>query len=93
LPEDPKEKRKHIIRLVLERFPSLSLSDSSECGERFDLNSSTLYPLCNENHKEENIWNDIRGKWDADDYCGERTYRIICKDSLNHEILIVSVKA
>jgi hypothetical protein len=33
LPKDPEEKRKHIIGLVLERFPSLSLSDSSERGE------------------------------------------------------------
>ena len=55
LPEDPEEKRKHIIGLVLERFPSLSLSDSSERGERFDLNSSTLCPLCNEDHKEESL--------------------------------------
>ncbi|CAI2178365.1 19947_t:CDS:2 [Funneliformis geosporum] len=32
LSEDPEEKQKHIIGLVLERFPSLSLSDSSEHG-------------------------------------------------------------
>ena len=55
LPEDPEEKRKHIIGLVLERFPSLSLSDSSERGERFNLNSSTLCPLCNGDHKEESL--------------------------------------
>ncbi|CAG8662307.1 5307_t:CDS:2, partial [Acaulospora morrowiae] len=30
LPDDPEEKRRHIIGLVLECFPSLSLSDSSE---------------------------------------------------------------
>jgi hypothetical protein len=63
LPDDPEEKRKHIIELVLERFPSLSLSDSSERGERFDLNSSTLCPLCKGDHKEESLWNDIRGTW------------------------------
>ncbi|CAG8658164.1 12736_t:CDS:2, partial [Funneliformis mosseae] len=30
LPEDPKEKQKYIIRLMLEQFPSLYLSDSSK---------------------------------------------------------------
>ena len=83
LPEDPEEKRKHIIGLVLERFPSLSLSDSSERGERFDLNSSTLCPLCNGDHKEESLWNDIRGTWGAGEYYGEVTYHIKCKDPIN----------
>ncbi|PKK60768.1 hypothetical protein RhiirC2_792841 [Rhizophagus irregularis] len=50
---------------MLERFPSLYLSDSSERGERFDLNSSTLCPLCNGDHKEESLWKDIKGKWGA----------------------------
>ncbi|PKB96599.1 hypothetical protein RhiirA5_434561 [Rhizophagus irregularis] len=71
LPEDPEEKRKHIIGLVLERFPSLSLNDSSERGERFNFNSSTFCPLCNEEHKEKSIWNDIRGEWGAGEYYGE----------------------
>ena len=74
LPEDPEEKRKHIIELVLERFPSLSLSDSSERDERFNLNNSTLCPLCNGEHKEKSIWNDIRGECDAGEYYGEQTY-------------------
>ena len=56
---------------MLECFPSLSLSDSSERDERFDLNSSTLYLLCNKDYKEESIWNDIKGKWNAGEYCGE----------------------
>src|SRR5437763_8999626 len=73
LPDDPEEKRKHIIGLVLERFPSLSLSDSSGRDERFDLNSSTLCPLCNGDHKEESLWNDIKGEWGAGEYCSERT--------------------
>ncbi|PKY56466.1 hypothetical protein RhiirA4_476785 [Rhizophagus irregularis] len=34
-----------------QRFSFLSLSDSSERGERFNLNSSTLCPLCNGEHK------------------------------------------
>lgn len=93
LPEDPEEKRKHIIGLVLERFPSLYLSDSSERGERFDLNSSTLCPLCNGDHKEESLWNNIRGEWGDGDYCRERTYRIKCKHPRNRGTPIVSVKA
>ena len=93
LPEDPEEKRKHIIGLVLERFPSLSLSNSSERGERFNLNSSTLCPLCNGDHKEKSVWNDIKGEWGDGEYYGELTYRLKCWNALNHGILIVSVKA
>ena len=93
MPEDPEEKRKYIIGLVLERFPSIYLSDSSERGERFDLNTSTLCPLCNGNHKEESLWDDIRGTWGDGEYYGERTYYIKCKDPLNHGTSIVSVKA
>ena len=48
---------------MLEQFPYLSLSDSDEHANSFSLNSSTLCPLCNGDHKEERIWNDIRGKW------------------------------
>ncbi|CAG8721021.1 12472_t:CDS:1, partial [Funneliformis mosseae] len=33
LSEDPEEKQKYIIRLVLKHFPSLSLSDNSECDK------------------------------------------------------------
>jgi hypothetical protein len=90
LPEDPEEKRKYIIGLVLERFPSLSLSDSSERGERFDLNSSTLCPLCN---GDQNLWNNIRGEWGDGEYCGEETYRIKCRHPRNRGTPIVSVKA
>ncbi|GES79636.1 hypothetical protein GLOIN_2v1835304 [Rhizophagus clarus] len=48
------------------RLPIFILPDdpeeNSEHGEQFDLNSSTLCPLCNGDHKEESLWNDIRGK-------------------------------
>ncbi|PKB99860.1 hypothetical protein RhiirA5_429066 [Rhizophagus irregularis] len=47
LPDDPEEKRKHIIGLVLERFSYLFLSNSGEHIDRFNLNTSTLCPLCN----------------------------------------------
>ena len=77
---------------MLKCFPSLSLSDSSECGERFNLNSSTLCPLCNGDHKEESIWNDIKGEWGAGEYCSERTYWLECRN-VYCGIPIVSVKA
>ncbi|GBB95533.1 hypothetical protein RclHR1_25560001 [Rhizophagus clarus] len=51
LPEDPEEKQKYIIGLVLEKFPYLSLNDSDECRDTFNLNSSALCPLCNGDHK------------------------------------------
>uniref|UniRef100_U9T6E9 Uncharacterized protein n=1 Tax=Rhizophagus irregularis (strain DAOM 181602 / DAOM 197198 / MUCL 43194) TaxID=747089 RepID=U9T6E9_RHIID len=47
------------------------ITDNSERSERFDLNSSTLCPLCNGDHKEESLWKDIKGKWGAGEYCGE----------------------
>ncbi|CAB4402534.1 unnamed protein product [Rhizophagus irregularis] len=34
-----------------------------------------------------------QGEWGAGEYRGERTYRITCKDPLNHGTPIVSVKA
>ena len=71
LPEDLEKKRKHIIGLVLERFSYLSLSDSDKHADRFKLDSSTLCPLCNGDHKEKSIWNDIKGEWGADEYCSE----------------------
>jgi hypothetical protein len=61
---------------VLELFPYLSLSDSDERGDRFNLNSSATCPICNGDHKEETIWNNIKGEWGAGEYCGERTYRL-----------------
>ncbi|PKY47491.1 hypothetical protein RhiirA4_462694 [Rhizophagus irregularis] len=64
LPEDPEEKRKHIIRLVLERFSYLFLRESDERGGRFNLNSSVLYPMIyNRDHKEKIIGNNIKGEW------------------------------
>ncbi|CAG8741255.1 14899_t:CDS:1, partial [Funneliformis mosseae] len=64
--------------------------DSSKRDDRFNLNNSTFCPLCNEDHKKESLWNDIRGEWDAGEYCKEQTYRIKYKDPLNHRTLIVS---
>ncbi|RIA81915.1 hypothetical protein C1645_881334 [Glomus cerebriforme] len=52
--------------------------------------SVTISPVY---HKEETIWNDIKGEWGAGEYYGERTYRLECRDALNRGIPIVSVKA
>jgi hypothetical protein len=94
LPEDPEEKRKHIIGLVLEKFPYLSLDDSDERRDTFNLDSSALCPLCNGDHKvNRSIFDEIKGEWGAGEYYGERTYRLNCRESLKHGIPIVSVKA
>ncbi|CAB4401390.1 unnamed protein product [Rhizophagus irregularis] len=72
LPDDPKEKRKHIIGLVLEKFPYLSLDDSDECRNPFNLDSSTLCPLCKGDYKEKrSIFDGIKGEWGAGEYYGE----------------------
>ncbi|GES83310.1 hypothetical protein GLOIN_2v1779898 [Rhizophagus clarus] len=69
LPEDPEEKRKHIIGLVLEKFPYLSLDDSDE---RRNLDGSTLCPFCNGDHKmNRSIFDEIKGEWGD----GERKLR------------------
>ena len=94
LPEDPEEKRKHIIGLVLEKFPYLSLDDSDERRDTFNLDGSTLCPLCNGDHKvNRSIFDEIKGEWGDGEYYGERTYRLKCRESFKPGIPIVSVKA
>ncbi|PKC00713.1 hypothetical protein RhiirA5_365513 [Rhizophagus irregularis] len=94
LPEDPEEKRKHIIGLVLEKFPYLSLDDSDERLDTFNLDGSTLCPLCNGDHKvNRSIFDEIKGEWGAGEYYGEQTYRLKCRESFKPGIPIVSVKA
>ncbi|CAJ0838160.1 5856_t:CDS:2, partial [Entrophospora sp. SA101] len=58
LPDDPKEKQKHVIKMVLEKAPNLSLKYSSGDNDYFDC--SITCPLCNNNHKNENIKNYIK---------------------------------
>jgi hypothetical protein len=77
---------------VLEQFPYLSLRDSDERGDRFNLNNSALCPMCNGDHKEKTIGNTIKGEWGCGDYCEERTYRLTCWNALQDGIQIVSVK-
>ena len=94
MPEDPEEKRKHIIGLVLEKFPYLSLDDSDERRDTFNLDGSTLCPLCNGDHKvNRSIFDEIKGEWGAGEYYGEQTYRLKCRESFKPGIPIVSVKA
>ncbi|GBB85757.1 hypothetical protein RclHR1_01220053 [Rhizophagus clarus] len=94
LPENPEEKRKHIIGLVLEKFPYLSLDDSDERRDTFNLDGSTLCPLCNGDHKvNRSIFDEIKGEWGAGEYYGEQTYRLKCRESFKPGIPIVSVKA
>ena len=81
---------KHIIGLVLERFPYLSLKYSKNYGDKygnifgdsFNLDNSASCPICNRDHKEKSIWKGIKGEWGSGDYCGERTYRLICLKDL-----------
>ena len=90
MPEDLEEKRKHIIGLVLEKFSYLSLDDSDECCDTFNLDSSALCPLCNGDHKvNRSIFDEIKGEWDDDEYYGERTYRLKCRESFKPGIPIV----
>ncbi|CAB4389129.1 unnamed protein product [Rhizophagus irregularis] len=94
LPENPEEKRKHIIGLVLEKFPYLSLDDSDERRDTFNLDSSALCPLCNGDHKvNRSIFDEIKGEWGDGEYFGEQTYRLKCRESFKPGIPIVSVKA
>ena len=49
LPNNPEERQQ---KIVLERFPILSLKHSFK-NNYFDFNRSVLCPLCNKNHKKE----------------------------------------
>ncbi|CAG8835941.1 11877_t:CDS:2, partial [Gigaspora margarita] len=66
LPKDPEEKQ-HVIDMVLERFPYLTLKHSFK-DNYFDFNRSVPCPLCDKNHKKENIRNHIEGIWGSGEY-------------------------
>ena len=67
LPKDPEEKQQHVINMVLERFPYLTLKHSFK-NNYFDFNRSVPCPLCNKNHKKENIRDHIEGIWGSGEY-------------------------
>ena len=52
LPKDPEERQQCVIKIVLERFPILTLKHSFK-NNYFDFNRSVTCPLCNKNHKKE----------------------------------------
>jgi len=79
--------------MVLERFPYLTLKHSFK-NNYFNFNRSVPCPLCNKNHKKENIRNYIEGFWGSGEYCGETTYRLYCyENKYQNSIQIVSIKA
>ncbi|RHZ84500.1 hypothetical protein Glove_80g13 [Diversispora epigaea] len=93
LPKDPEERQQHVIEMVLERFPYLTLKHSFN-NDYFDFNSSISCPICNKNHKKENIRNHIEGFWGSGEYCGEKSYRLYCyTNKYQNSIQIVSIKA
>ncbi|CAG8835846.1 6365_t:CDS:1, partial [Gigaspora margarita] len=61
LPKDPEERQQHVIKMVLEQFPYLTLKHSFK-NNYFDFNRSVLCPLCNKNHKKEKIRSNIEGE-------------------------------
>ncbi|CAG8806144.1 36751_t:CDS:2 [Gigaspora margarita] len=73
LPNNPEEKRKHVIKMVLERFTNLSFKRSSKYTDHF--NCTETCPVCNEEHKDDNV----SGEWGSGDYYGEETYRLYCR--------------
>jgi len=93
LPDDPEEKRKSIIKKVLEQFPYLPLKYSESYGNRFVFNSSVPCPICNKDHESENIKKGIEGQWGCGGYFGERTYCLESWEAYQNKIPIVTVKA
>ncbi|RHZ62175.1 hypothetical protein Glove_343g27 [Diversispora epigaea] len=77
LPKDPEERQQHVIEMLLERFPYLTLKHSFN-NDYFDFNSSIFCPLCNKNHKKENIRNRIEGFWGSGEFYGEKAYHLYC---------------
>ncbi|CAG8689641.1 7435_t:CDS:2 [Cetraspora pellucida] len=94
LPKDLEERQQHVIEMVLERFPYLTLKHSFKYSNYFDFNRSVLCPICNNDHKKENIRNFIEDEWESGEYCGKKTYRLYCyKNKYQNSIQIVTVKA
>ncbi|RHZ76993.1 hypothetical protein Glove_186g103 [Diversispora epigaea] len=93
LPKDPEERRQHVIEMVLDRFPNLTLKHSFR-NDYFEFNRSVPCTLCNKNHKKENIRNHIEGIWGSGEFCGEKAYHLYCYiNKYQKSIHIVSIKA
>ena len=93
LPDDLEEKRKSVINKVLEQFPYLSSKYSNKDHDYFDFNSSVSCPICNKDHKKENIRYNVEGEWGSGDYVNTKTYRLKCWEAYQNSIQIVTVKA
>lgn len=79
--------------MVLERCSYLTLKRSFK-NDYFEFNSSVPCPLCNKNHKKENIKDYIEGFWGSGEFCGEEAYRLYCyTNNYQNSIHIVSIKA
>ena len=76
--------------MVLERFSHLSLKYSNEYGDYFTC--SEICPICNKDHKKENIRDNVKGEWGSGDYVNTKTYRIKCWEAYQNSIQIVTVK-
>ncbi|CAG8853099.1 30576_t:CDS:2, partial [Gigaspora margarita] len=53
LPVDPEKKRNHVIKMVLEKFPYLTLKYSNEYGDYFNCPKTCL--VCNKEHKRDDV--------------------------------------
>ena len=93
LPDDPEEKRKSVINKVLKQFHYLSSKYSNKNHDYFDFNSSVSCPICNKDHKKENIRDNVKGEWGSGDYVNTKTYRLNCWGNYQNPIQIVTVKA
>ncbi|CAG8673095.1 8219_t:CDS:1, partial [Paraglomus brasilianum] len=91
LPDDPKEKQKHVIKMILEQFRNLSLKYSTGDSDYFDC--STTCPICNKDHKKENIRDNVKGEWSSGDFVNTKTYRLKCWEAYQNPIQIITVKA
>ncbi|CAG8485304.1 17015_t:CDS:2, partial [Acaulospora colombiana] len=87
LPNDPEEKRNLVIHTTLEQFNNLSLKRSNKYSDYYDYSGTC--PTCNEEHK----GYDVEGRWGDGNYCGEKTYRLYCRNRTFGGIPIVNVKA
>ncbi|CAG8842745.1 39609_t:CDS:1, partial [Gigaspora margarita] len=53
LPVDPKKKRNHVIKMVLEQFPYLTLKYSNKYGDYFNCPKTCL--VYNKEHKRDDV--------------------------------------
>ncbi|CAG8750083.1 11165_t:CDS:2, partial [Gigaspora rosea] len=67
---ETEEKRKHVIKMVLERFTNLSFKRSSKYTDHF--NCTETCPVCNKEHKDDN---EGISEWNPSGNCEKREYK------------------